>query len=303
MDEKMVDELLRGVAATAGLTVARRELIRAWRLSGVERLHLVDGSTMVFKYAAEPFTSEHIALRLAAEHGVPVPELRAATTQAHLLGMLLEDLGAPHRDADDIDGARAAVVLHAVPCLPKLPTLAQDHLAGLAEHSMDRVLTLVGSGRWAGVDDIVDMLRLLARRSESLVEGFYLAPFGLCHSEFHPTSLHIGDSGWRLLDFARAFNGPGLLDLASWHGTIDEPDPARLRELIEAYVAAGGPAEATTARAGLPAENWALGWHRIWALSWYLDQAVVWINDPSTDATYIAAVRRHLREAVGLLRL
>ena len=42
------------------------------------------------------------------------------------------------------------------------------------------------------------------------------------HSEFHPTSLHIGRDGRRLLDFARTFNGPGLLDLASW-----PPQPGR----------------------------------------------------------------------------
>jgi hypothetical protein len=303
MKEETVDQLLRVLTATADIGVIRRESIRAWRLSGVERLHLVDGSTAIFKYADEPFTSEHIALHLAAEHGVPVPGLLAAITRGHMLGMLLEDLGTPQRDADDADGARAAVVLHTVPCLPQLNTLAQDDLSGLAAHSLDRVATLVKSGRWVDVADMSEMLRRLARRAEALVDGFYLAPFGLCHSEFHPTSLHIADSGWRLLDFARAFNGPALLDLASWHGTVGEPDPARLRDLIETYIAAGGHAEASAARGGLSAEDWALGWHRIWAISWYLDQAVVWINDPSTDSTYIAAVRRHLGEAMQLLKL
>ena len=51
------------------------------------------------------------------------------------------------------------------------------------------------------------------RRSDGYRGGARLAPYGLCHSEFHPTSLHVGASGWRLLDWARAFRGPGLIDL------------------------------------------------------------------------------------------
>ena len=73
--------------------------------------------------------------------------------------------------------------------------------------------TLQESGRWTGVDDIADILHALSRCASARATGAQLAPFGFCHSEFHPTSLHIGERGWRLLDFARAFNGPGLLDL------------------------------------------------------------------------------------------
>jgi hypothetical protein len=215
--------------------------------------------------------------------------------------MIMEDLGTPLREADDGDGARAAAALHAVPCLPSLATIDADHLAGLAERSLNRLATLTESGRWADVEDIADMLGCIGGVAETLADGAHQPPFGLCHSEFHPTSLHIGESGWWLLDFARAFNGPGLLDLASWHGTIDDPDPAKLRDLIETYVAAGGDSDAMAPRGGLPAESWALGWHRVWAISWYLDQAVRWINDPSTDPAYITAVRRHLGEAVQLL--
>lgn len=94
------------------------------------------------------------------------------------------------------------------------------------------------------------------------------------HSEFHPTSLHIGERGWRLLDFARAFTGPGLLDLASWHGTIEPPHPIRLRVFLEQYVTAGGTPDALAPRGGLTAEHWALGWHRMWAVEWFMEQSV-----------------------------
>jgi len=42
--------------------------------------------------------------------------------------------------------------------------------------------------------------------------------------------------------------------------------------LIGEYVKAGGPPEAGAPRGGLPAERWALGWHRVWVSDWYAEQ-------------------------------
>ncbi len=114
--------------------------------------------------------------------------------------------------------------------------------------------------------------------------------------DFHPTSVHIGEGGWYLLDFARAFTGPGLIDLASYHGATGAPDPVRLRVFLEQYVRAGG-----TVRGGLAAEAWALGRHRVWAVEWFMEQAVCWVNDPAGDSARIPAVRRRLDDAVRLL--
>lgn len=301
MDAHVIDNLCRDLTGKAGFDAPTRQPLRVWGLSGVERLHLPHGGTVIFKYAAEPFTGEDQALALAADHGVPVPELHASTVQDHTLGMIMEDLGVPVRDATLQDGAVAAVRLHAVGVAPGLDTLDRRGLAALPDRALVRLVTLQDAARWAGVDDIADMLTAVSSAAQARTVGAELGPFGFCHSEFHPTSLHIGEQGWRLLDFARAFNGPGLLDLASWHGTLDGPDPARLRHLIEAYAAAGGHPDVATTRGGLAAENWALGWHRMWALTWFLDQAVQWINDPAADPVYITAVRRHLIEAVELL--
>ncbi|WP_329090120.1 hypothetical protein [Streptosporangium sp. NBC_01469] len=99
------------------------------------------------------------------------------------------------------------------------------------------------------------------------------APIRLCHSEFPPSSLHIGENGGRVLDLARAFNGPGLLDLTSRPGTTDPADPSRVRDLIESHVAIGGRSDALARRGGLTAEAWALGRHRVWIVEWFLDQA------------------------------
>ncbi|KAA9380184.1 phosphotransferase [Microbispora cellulosiformans] len=276
--------------------------MRAWSLSAVERLHFPDGSTAIFKFAAEPFTGEDRALKLAAVHGVPVPELYACAVSGGVLGMLMQDLGEPVREAADDDGVKAAVVLHRVRPSEILPTtLDADKLRALPLRALAHLDYLRQVRRWKSTLDIAEMLSALDKVAPARAQGAELAPFGLCHSEFHPSSLHVGRSGWRLLDFARAFNGPGLLDLASWPGTQQAANVQRVRRLIEAYVAAGGPQEALAPRGGLSAEAWALGWHRVWIVEWFMDQTVHWINDPSSDPVYIKAVRRHLREAVRLL--
>lgn len=178
--------------------------------------------------------------------------------------MVIEDLGEPVREASDTDGVVAAVALHAADPMPMLPVVDDDALAALPALALGHLKRLRENGRWAeGTDDMLDALAASAAKR---AEGATTGPWGLVHSEFHPTRLHIGVDGWHLLDFARAFNGPGLLDLASWHGTIDEADPARLRAFIEAYVAAGGNPGALAERGGLAPEAWALGWHRVWAI-------------------------------------
>ncbi|WP_399935697.1 phosphotransferase family protein [Streptomyces kanamyceticus] len=286
-----------------GRTTAVREEVRVWSMSGVERLTFPDASTVIFKYAKRPFDSEDQALRLAHTLGVPVPQVNASTVLDGWLGMLMEDLGPAVRDADDLDGTAAAVVLHGTRTAAALPVLDQVRLRSLPHRALEHLAQLRKAERWQDTDDIEDALDQIAQAAEARSAGTTVAPFGWVHSEFHPTSLHISQRGWRLLDFARAFTGPGLLDLASWHGTLDTPQPVRLRVFLEQYVTAGGTPDAFTRRGGLSAENWALGWHRMWAIEWFMEQSVRWINDPATDPAYIKAVRRHLTDVLHLLEV
>lgn len=295
--------LLADLCDLAGRPFPTRAEVRVWSMSGVERLTFPDGSTAVFKYATRPFDSEDQALRLARTLGVPVPQLDASVVRYGWLGMLLEDLGDPVRSADDIDGAAAAVVLHGTRAPSSLPLLDGQILRSFPGRALDHLHQLRKDDRWQDTDDLETALGHIALSAESRAAGATLAPFGWVHSEFHPTSLHIGPHGWRLLDFARAFTGPGLLDLASWHGTIDTSDPVVLRIFLEQYVAAGGTPDALAPRGGLAAESWALGWHRMWVVEWFMEQAVRWINDPATDPTYIKVVRRHLTDALRLLEV
>jgi hypothetical protein len=109
MDATDATGLLQPLLKAAGLDPdVAREPIRVWTRSGVERLRLAGGGSVVFKYAEAPFDREHIALRLAADAGLPVPALLAAPTIPDLLGMLLEDLGEPVREPATLHAERSA---------------------------------------------------------------------------------------------------------------------------------------------------------------------------------------------------
>ncbi|WPW31151.1 phosphotransferase [Streptomyces atratus] len=303
MDQSLPAALLNDLCTLVGKPLPERAEIRVWGMSGVERVTFPDGTTTVFKYAKDPFDREAQALRVAYQRGLPVPALHATTMQDKWLGMLMDDLGTPVRDADDLDGVAAAVMLHAARPAGGLPLLDGAGLAALPGRALDHLQRLRKTDRWTDCDDIKTALGEISAAAEARVQGATLDPFGWVHSEFHPTSVHIGENGWHLLDFARAFTGPGLIDLASYHGTTDVPSPFRLRVLLEQYVTAGGHEDALAARGGLAPEAWALGWHRMWAVEWFMEQAIRWIDDPAKDPAYIPVVRRHLNDVVQLLEV
>ncbi|MBO3741752.1 phosphotransferase [Actinoplanes flavus] len=302
MDTQLITALLTDICTGTDLPEPRRDPIRVWSLSGVERLTFPDNTTAIYKFASPPFTTEDQVLHAAAAAGIPVPAVIGAIVRDDLLGMVIEDLGEPVRDATEQDGIIAAIALHQATPAVDLPELDAEALTVLPVLAREHLNRLRDKGRWTvGTDDIAAMLEALATGAAKRAEGATIAPWGWVHSEFHPTSLHISADGWCLLDFARAFTGPGLLDLVSWHGTVDDADPGRVRRFIEAYVAAGGHPDALNERGGLTPQAWALGWHRVWAVEWFMEQALRWINDPSQDGVYIDVVRRHLRTAVHLL--
>lgn len=297
-------ELLVHLLPTIGQSMATREPVRVWSMSGVERVTFPAAPTLIFKYAKSPFDSEDKTLRLAHALGIPVPQIYASANLRGWLGMLMEDLGPSSREPADFDGAATAVRLHRTRVAPDLPVMDQDRLSTLPSRALEHLRLLQSEARWHNTNDVQDSLERIARAATSRSAGAGIPPFGWVHSEFHPTSIHItGPNDWRFLDLARSFTGPGLLDLASWHGTIEPPNPARLRCFLEHYATAGGAPEVTAPRGGLAAENWALGWHRVWAVEWFMDQAIHWIDDPSTDPVYVRTVRRHLADASDLLEI
>ncbi|MFI0354233.1 phosphotransferase [Actinomadura sp. 9N407] len=291
---------------SAGLRgqVIGRDPIHVWELSAVERVRLDDGTSVILKTAAAPFTKEANMIRHVAKHGVPVPALLMSTKLLDgQLAMLLEDLGPmPEQDAPMDVGARTAVAVHSCPAPTGLPLLDARALASLPVKALTSLESLQASGRWTGACDVRSLLEQLADVADRRAAGADTPPYGLCHSEFHPTSLHTSPHGIKVLDWARAFAGPGLLDLASWEDTPKPLDVAAIAEMIAAYVAAGGAESAQAKRGGLSAAAWAGGWHRLWIIEWYLQQSVKWMPDPGRDQATRRAVRRHLLEALQCLR-
>ncbi|MFL1438980.1 phosphotransferase [Nocardiopsis protaetiae] len=296
---------LRTEATTGqGGAPAEIEVLHSWALSHVERLTFPDGDTAVFKTAREPFTHEDEALTAARQAGMSVPRVLASVRGTTTLGMLIEDLGEPAREPTDADGAAMAVHLHSVAVPDLLPPGDTAWLASLPARALRTLEVLREHGRWPGSGDIAEMLEAIAQAAPARAEGAMVRPFGWVHSEFHPTSLLVrADGRVFTYDLARAFCGPGLLDLVSWQGTTTPAAPDRARAFLERYVEEGGPTQTLADRGGLPAQDWALGWHRVWIVEWYLAQAAQWIADPTTDPAYERAVRAHTREAAELLHI
>lgn len=295
----LADELVTQL----GERLLQRATERVWGMSGVERLQLCN-SSVIYKYAYPPFDHEDRVLAHVSRHGLAVPQLLASIHRNTTLGMLLQDLGEPTRSPSLSEAARAAVAVHTTPAPEGLPVLDGAALAALPDNALEHLNVLRGQGRWPGSAGIADGLRRLTAAARRRSHDVQLPPFGLVHSEFHESSVHIGAGGqMRVLDMARAFVGPGLLDLASWQGTTTEPDPRSLRELLHAYVAAGGPDAVLADRSGLSPERWALGWHHVWVVTWYLEQAYRWDPQPDFDEHDQAVVGRHVAEARACLEV
>ncbi|MEV0810919.1 aminoglycoside phosphotransferase [Micromonospora sp. NPDC050200] len=303
LNEGTVDQLRRDLLAGAGHSQTGHKVIQAWELSAVERLLLADGSTVVCKIAAAPFTGEAAVLRALSELGAAVPVLHGYAMRHQALGMLMDDLGDPLRPPTAAEAAAAAAWVHALPRLSTLPTFDQAALACLPEQALDALAALRQQARFLDAAPVEDLLKELAKVASRRADGAERPPFGLCHGEFHPTSLHVSRTGCRLVDWAKAFTGPGLLDLATWFGTRTPVEPGRLAQLICAYIGAGGHPDAAADRGGLPAAQWALGWHRVWAAWWFLTTAAAGHHRPDTDPRHCQIVLRQLVGAAQLFGL
>jgi hypothetical protein len=299
MSEASAARLLPATLSEAGWSQDTEcELVRhVLPFSGVWRLRQPGGGTAIYKEAWKPLDNEHIALRYASSMGLPVPQVLAAVQRDGRLGIIMTDLGQPGREATDEDAAKIAAALHRVPANDVLPETGADDLAAMPTRIATRARK---HDLPAAIPELAGQLDAVAALS---ARAATVPPVGLCHSEFHPESVIIRADRWHTYDLARAFHGPGLIDLASWHGTVNAPDPEATAALIEAYVKAGGHPSALEPRAGLPPENWALAWHRIWAVDWYCQQLELgWVTGNDSLTIYGEVITRHLGEAIRLLR-
>ncbi|MEW2385581.1 aminoglycoside phosphotransferase [Micromonospora sp. NPDC047707] len=302
LDENIVAQLRCDLVTAARRVPTGRQVIQEWELSAVERLSLSDGSSLVCKVAVAPFTGEAIVLRALNERDAAAPVLHGYAMRPEALGMLMDDLGDPIRAATSAEAVAAARWVHAVDGITGLPTFDHAGLARLPGQSLDALAGLRGQERFPDTShQIEEVLERLAAVAQRRADGAERSPFGLCHGEFHRSSLHVSRTGCHLVDWAKAFTGPGLLDLATWFGTRTPPEPRLLTRLIRAYVGAGGHPDAEADRGGLPAARWALGWHRVWAAWWFLTTAAAGHHRPDTDRRHAHVVLRQLHGAAQLL--
>jgi hypothetical protein len=300
LDERLIERIRCDLLTAARRVPTARHVIQQWELSVIERLLFLDGSSLVCKVATAPFTAEATVLRALNTHGADVPALQGYSVRHQVLGMLMEDLGTPIRAATVPEVAAAARWVHVVPDITGLPTFDEAGMARLPEQALDALDSLRQQDRFPDAGLIEELLQRLAAVAQLRADGAERPPFGLCHGEFHRSSLHVSHAGCRLVDWAKAFTGPGLLDLATWFGTRTPPEPNRLTRLIRAYVDARGHPDAEAERGGLPAARWALGWHRVWAASWFLTTAAAGHHRPDTDRRHAQVVLRQLHGAAQL---
>ena len=299
MNDPAAAALLPALLDKAGLPPGPdRELVRqVFPFSGVWRLRYPQrGATVIYKEAWAPLDREDTALRYAAARAIPVPYLIASHHEDGKAGILMTDLGQPAQPATSAYAVPLAVRIHRAPGTG-LPVIDAAALSAMPQRIADRAAAH-GLPPAAAAS-----AARIARNARRLAAPAMIQPVGLCHSEWHPESILIDADGRPYAyDWARAFKGPCLLDLASWLGTRQPPDPAALRAHITAYVQAGGHHAAQADRAGLPAEAWALGWHRLWAADWYLQQLEMgWIPQEYMNSQR-EAIGRHVAEAADLLR-
>jgi hypothetical protein len=95
------------------------------------------------------------------------------------MGMVMEDLGQPIRDAMEEDGAMAAVTLHAVrPSEILGVTLDAAWIRLLPSRSSTHLAYLQQVGRWTEGSDLAEMLIASDKAAPTRAEGAELPPFG-----------------------------------------------------------------------------------------------------------------------------
>ena len=278
-----------------------REVLWDWRLSRVERVHLNDGRSIILKRSRSPMKDDGRVQATLEGSGIPLTELHLVWSNCDTVTIVMEDLGPSRRNATPEEGAKVAVRVHAANPPAGLPVLGGDALCQLPSDIESGIKTLDSHGRWLDLDRIQPTIIGLVKRASELSKNADTAPFGLCHNEFNPTSLHIGTRKTALVDWGHPFIGPGLIDLAGWFWTTEKPDLEALREMIDAYVTAGGAPESKLERASMEPERWAYFWHRLWIVKWFVICQTTWQADRSQDGDWQRVIERHLGEADQLL--
>ena len=216
--------------------VIHRETLNAWPLSCVERLHLADGSTRIYKVQAPPTVEPEFYARATGALLVPAQAIALPHGPAALL---LEDIAAPLLSNLSLSPAELAAIgwevvaqigtlAGTLPVVADLSTAAQwQEYAGTM---VAELASLVDGGVFVQVDRAL-VERIAALADSPAVLDAFATPIGYVHGDLTVTNLFVGADGCRLIDWQRPIRGPVALDVV---GLLDSAgcDPGR-------YVAGG----------------------------------------------------------------
>ena len=284
-----------------GSQVIGREVLQSTGFSRVERVTLDGGASYIAKRGMYLATDEARTIR--ALHGSPIPiaEMYVADTEGEFLTMLMEDLGPASRQPSIAEAGEMAVLMTRTEPPDHLPTEGRESLQRLPQSIMAGIERLVSEGTWTNPDRVMRPVKDIAKAAPGLSSSAEMRPFGLCHREYHPTSLHIGTRKTALLDWQRTYVGPLLPCLANWFDTVDAPDLKACRRLIGEYVPAGGGREALDVRSDLRPEVWAFFWQRVAAAEWWITSQIEWQTSDTRNSGWQRAVERAIVDAQWLL--
>ncbi len=284
-----------------GNPVIGREVLQSTGLSRVERVTLDGGSSYIAKRGTYLVTDEARTIQALRGSPIPVAEIYVADAEGESLTMLMEDLGPAKREPSIDEAAEMAVLMTKTTPADHLPTEGRETLEQLPQRILTGIERLVSQGIWSNPDRIRRPVNDVAKAAPALSASAEAPPFGLCHREYNPTSLHIGTRKTALLDWQRAYVGPLLPCLANWFWIVDAPNLKACRRLIKEYVAAGGDPEALDDRSDLRPEVWAFFWQRVAAAEWWIRSQVNWRTSDTRDGGWQRAVERAIVDAQWLL--
>ena len=285
----------------SGSKVVDREVLQSTRLSRVERVTLEDGATYIAKRATHLLIDEVDTIRALRGSPIPMADMYVADIKGESLTMLMEDLG-PIKIQPTIEdaGEMAARMTQTTPP-DHLPTEGRESLERLPQNIRIGIEQLVSLGTWENPDRIRRPVEDIVKSASELGSGTEIRPFGLCHREYHPTSLHIGTKKTALVDWQRTYVGPLLPCLANWFPIADAPNLEACRQLIKAYVSKGGDPEAQEKRGYLRPESWAFFWQRVGAAEWWINSQIKRQTSDTQDGSWQRAVERVIVDAQWLL--
>lgn len=227
------------LSAIVGCAITARVTLHEWPLSCVQRLHLADGRTMIYKSQYGP-TVEAAFYR----HAISSLLISAQTLYAEdgHVALLFEEITAPR--LCDLTYSTAQLVAigqqltHQIsqvavnfPVYLDLSTILkwQQIMAATQVH----LAQLVADGRF--VQTTADHLHALATQTQNAAVLAALAgPSSLVHGDLTGDNVFVLGERWRVIDWQRPLIGPSGLDLATLlHAAGVDPRPYVAVEILQ----------------------------------------------------------------------